>query len=79
MSQGVDQFRKNLEQMRQSPEWAKLKDQVARLSAQLTVTGDELTRLLNDQLPKLQKDLDDLYGEYQRDLDQEQRSREKKP
>lgn len=79
MSQGVDQFRKNLEQLRQSPEWAKLKDQVARLSAQLTVTGDELTRLLNDQLPKLQKDLDDLYSEYQRDLEQERRNHEKQP
>ncbi len=79
MSQGVDQFRKNLEELRQSPEWAKLKDQVARLSAQLTVTGDELTRLLNDQLPKLQKDLDNLYGEYQRDLEQERRKHEKNP
>jgi ABC-type transporter Mla subunit MlaD len=79
MSQGLDQFRKNLEELRQSPEWAKLKDQVARLSAQLTVTGDELTRLLNDQLPKLQKDLDNLYGEYQRDLEQERRKREKNP
>jgi ABC-type transporter Mla subunit MlaD len=79
MSQGVDQFRKNLEELRQSPEWAKLKEQVARLSAQLTVTGDELTRLLNDQLPKLQKDLDDLYGEYQRDLEQERQKHQQSP
>jgi ABC-type transporter Mla subunit MlaD len=79
MSQGVDQFRKNLEELRQSPEWAKLKDQVARLSAQLTVTGDELKRLLNDQLPKLQKDLDDLYGQYQRELEQERKKHEQNP
>ena len=79
MSQGVDQFRKNLEELRKSPEWGKLKDQVARLSAQLTVTGDELTRLLNDQLPKLQKELDDLYTEYQHDLEQERRNHEKTP
>jgi ABC-type transporter Mla subunit MlaD len=79
MSQGVDQFRKNLEELRQSPEWSKLKDQVARLSAQLMVTGEELRRLLNDQLPKLQKELDDLYGEYQRNLEQERRKQEKNP
>jgi ABC-type transporter Mla subunit MlaD len=69
MAQGVDQFRRNLEELRRSPEWAKFKDQVARLSAQLTVTGEQLTRLLNEQLPKLQKELDDLYAEYQKELE----------
>jgi ABC-type transporter Mla subunit MlaD len=68
MSQGVEQFRRNLEELQRSPEWDKFKDQVARLSAQLTVTGRELTRLLNDQLPKLQKELDDLYAQYQKEL-----------
>lgn len=75
MSQGVDQMRRNLEELRNSPEWGKFKDQVARLSAQLTVTGGELARLLNDQLPKLQKELDDLYSEYQRDLQKAERER----
>jgi len=79
MSQGVDQFHKNLEQLRQSPEWAKFKDQVARLSAQLTVTSGELTRLLNDQLPKLQKELDDLYADYQREVEKEEKARQKQP
>ncbi len=80
MSQGVDQFKKNLEELRQSPEWAKLKDQVAKLSAQLTVTGTELSRLLNDQLPKLQKELDDLYAEYQHEVErQEKEGRAKQP
>jgi len=68
MSQGVEQFRRNLEELQRSPEWGKFKDQVARLSAQLTVTGGELTRLLNEQLPKLQKELDDLYAQYQKEL-----------
>lgn len=75
MAQGVDQMRRNLEELRKSPEWAKFKDQVARLSAQLTVTGSELTRLLNDQLPKLQKELDDLYVDYQKELDKAARER----
>jgi len=69
MSQGVDQFRRSLEALRRSPEWSKFKDQVARLSAQLTSTGAELARLLNEQLPKLQKELDDLYAQYQKELD----------
>lgn len=73
-TQGVDQLRRNLEELRRSPEWGKFKDQVAKLSAQLTVTGEELTRLLNDQLPKLQKELDDLYVEYQRDLERSRRT-----
>jgi len=75
MSQGVEQFHRNLEELRRSPEWSKFKDQVAKLSAQLTVTGAELTRLLNDQLPKLQKELDDLYAEYQKELDKAERER----
>jgi ABC-type transporter Mla subunit MlaD len=75
MAQGVDQFRRNLEELRRSPEWAKFKDQVARLSAQLTVTGEQLTRLLNEQLPKLQKELDDLYAEYQKELEAATRER----
>jgi ABC-type transporter Mla subunit MlaD len=79
MSQGVEQFKKNLEQLRQSPEWSKFKDQVARLSAQLTVTGSELTRLLNEQLPKLQKELDDLYLEYQQEVEKAERERRPTP
>lgn len=75
MSQGVDQMRRNLEELRNSPEWGKFKDQVARLSAQLTITGSELTKLLNEQLPKLQRDLDDLYSEYQKDLEKAERER----
>ena len=75
MSQGVEQFRRNLEELQRSPEWGKFKDdQVARLSAQLTVTGGELTRLLNEQLPKLQKELDDLYAQYQKELRRRSRS-----
>lgn len=69
MAQGMDQLRRNLDELRRSPEWAKFKEQVARLSAQLTVTGAELARLLNEQLPKLQKELDDLYAEYQKEVD----------
>ena len=75
MSQGVEQFRRNLEELRRSPEWAKFKDQVAHLSAQLTATGAELTQLLNEQLPKLQKELDDLYAQYQEELERAQRQR----
>jgi ABC-type transporter Mla subunit MlaD len=75
MSQGVEQFRRNLEELRRSPEWAKFKDQVAHLSAQLTATGEELSRLLNEQLPKLQKELDDLYAQYQQELERAQREK----
>jgi ABC-type transporter Mla subunit MlaD len=79
MSQGVEQFRRNLEALRRSPEWEKFKDQVARLSAQLTTTGEQLTRLLNDQLPKLQKELDDLYAEYLKDLEKARSERSPTP
>jgi ABC-type transporter Mla subunit MlaD len=68
MSQGVEQFRRNLEELQHSPEWGKFKEQIARLSARLTVTSRELAQLLNDQLPKLQKELDDLYAQYQKEL-----------
>jgi len=79
MSQGVEQMRRNLDELRRSPEWSKFKDQVARLSAQLTVTGSELTRLLNEQLPKLQKELDDLYAEYQKEIQKAERERRPTP
>lgn len=79
MSQGVEQFRRNLEELQRSPEWGKFKDQVARLSAQLTVTGGELTRLLNEQLPKLQKELDDLYAQYQKELQKAESERTPTP
>ncbi len=79
MSQGVDQLRRNLDELRRSPEWAKFKDQVAHLSAQLAVTGTELARLLNEQLPKLQKELDDLYAEYQKEIDKAERLRTPTP
>jgi ABC-type transporter Mla subunit MlaD len=79
MSQGVEQFRRNLDELRRSPEWAKFKDQVAQLSAQLTATGAALTQLLSEQLPKLQKELDDLYAEYQKQLEKAQRERTPAP
>jgi ABC-type transporter Mla subunit MlaD len=79
MSQGVEQLRRNLEQLRRSPEWEKFKDQVARLSAQLTVTGGELSRLLNEQLPKLQRELDDLYAQYQKELQKAESERTPTP
>ena len=79
MSQGVDQLHKNIEELRRSPEWAKFKDQLARLSARLTVTGTELARLLNDQLPKLQHELDDLYLQYQMELDKAEKEQRAKP
>jgi ABC-type transporter Mla subunit MlaD len=79
MSQGVEQLRRNLEQLRRSPEWEKFKDQVARLSAQLTVTGGELTRLLNEQLPKLQRELDELYAQYQKELQKAESERTPSP
>ena len=75
MSQGVEQLQKNIEELRRSPEWAKFKDQLARLSARLTVTGTELARLLNDQLPKLQRELDDLYLQYQMELEKAEKER----
>ena len=73
MSRGVEEFRRNLEELQRSKEWAKFKDQLARLSAQLTVTGSQLSQLLNEQLPKLQKELDDLYGQYLQELDKRKR------
>ncbi len=73
MSQGIDAFRKNLEELQRSKEWEKFKDQIARLSAQLTVTGSELSQLLNEQLPKLQRELDDLYGQYLQELERRKR------
>jgi ABC-type transporter Mla subunit MlaD len=79
MSQGVDQFRRSLQELQRSPEWAKFKEQIARLSAQLTVTGEEMTRLLNDELPKLQKELDDLYDQYQKELQKAESERTPTP
>jgi ABC-type transporter Mla subunit MlaD len=75
MSRGVEEFRRNLEQLQQSKEWAKFKDQLASLSAKLTATGGELTRLLNEQLPKLQQELDDLYDQYRRELEKKELER----
>jgi ABC-type transporter Mla subunit MlaD len=73
LSKGVDEFHRNLEEMQRSPEWAKFRDQIAKLAAELTVTGNELSRLMDDQLPKLQKQLDDLYLRYQQELDRKKR------
>jgi transcription initiation factor IIE alpha subunit len=71
LSRGLDEFRKNLEALRESPEWAKFRDQLARLAAEVTVAGKELGRLLNEQLPRLQRELDDLYRRYLEELDRE--------
>jgi ABC-type transporter Mla subunit MlaD len=71
MSRGVEEFRRNLEELQRSKEWAKFKDQLARLSAQLTVTGTQLSQLLNEQLPKLQRELDDLYEQYLKELERQ--------
>ncbi len=76
MAEGVDAFRKNLDRLERSAEWASFKDQIARLSAELTVTGAQLAELLNSQLPKLQQELDGLYAEYRKEL--ERKEREKK-
>lgn len=71
MSQGVDTLRRNLEHLQQSPHWAKFKEQIARLSAEITVTGAELARLLDQQLPRLQQELDSLYEDYRRELERQ--------
>ena len=71
MSQGVDTLRRNLEHLQQSPHWAKFKEQIARLSAEITVTGAELARLLDQQLPRLQQELDSLYEDYRRELEKQ--------
>lgn len=71
MSQGVDTLRRNLEHLQQSPHWAKFKEQIARLSAEITLTGAELARLLDQQLPKLQQELDSLYEDYRRELERQ--------
>lgn len=68
MNQGVDALRRNLERLRGSGEWAKFKEQIVRLSAELTVTGAELALLLNEQIPKLQQELDGLYEQYEQEL-----------
>lgn len=72
MRQGVDGLRRNLEQLQQSEQWAKFKEQIARLSAEITVTGAELARLLDQQLPRLQQELDSLYEDYRRELEKQQ-------
>lgn len=69
MNQGVGAMRRNLERLQSSKEWAKFKDQIARLSAELTVTGASLALLLDEQLPKLQQELDGLYEQYQQELE----------
>ncbi|MGH7819234.1 MAG: MlaD family protein [Candidatus Binatia bacterium] len=74
LDEGVDAFRRNLEELQRSPEWSKFRDQLAGLAAELTVTGKELSRLLDDQLPKLQKQLDDLYRRYQQELERREQS-----
>ena len=64
LAQGVDVLRRNLDELKRSDQWAKLKDQVAKLSARLTVTGAEIANLMNEELPKLQQELDSLYQDY---------------
>jgi ABC-type transporter Mla subunit MlaD len=71
MNQGVDTLRRNLEHLQQSPHWAKFKEQIARLSAEITVTGAELARLLEQQLPRLQQELDSLYEDYRREVEKQ--------
>lgn len=78
MARGMDEFRRNLEELQRSKEWAKFKDQIAGLSARLTATGLELSRLLNEQLPKLQKELDDLYQQYLDELERQKQERDKR-
>ena len=75
LSRGVDEFQQELEALRKSPEWAKFRDQLTHLTAELTVTGQELARLLNEQLPKLQRELDDLHRRYLEEVERQKRER----
>ena len=75
LTQGVDVLRRNLEELKRSDQWAKFKDQIASLSARLTVTGAEIASLLNDELPKLQQELDSLYQQYMLEMERQQAER----
>ena len=79
LTQGVDVLRRNLEELKRSDQWAKFKDQIASLSARLTVTGAEIASLLNDELPKLQQELDSLYQQYLLEMEKQQAERTPSP
>ena len=75
LTQGVDVLRRNLDELKRSDQWAKFKDQIAKLSARLTVTGAEIANLMNDELPKLQRELDSLYEQYLLEMEKQQAER----
>jgi ABC-type transporter Mla subunit MlaD len=71
LTQGVDVLRRNLDELKRSEQWAKFKDQIAKLSARLTVTGAEIANLMNEELPKLQQELDSLYQQYMLEMERQ--------
>jgi ABC-type transporter Mla subunit MlaD len=75
LTQGVDVLRRNLDELKRSEQWAKFKDQIAKLSARLTVTGAEIANLMNDELPKIQRELDSLYEQYLQEMEKQQTER----
>lgn len=69
LARGLGELRENLQALRRSPEWAKFRDQLARLAAELTVAGSDLSRLLERELPAIQQDLLETYRRYLEELE----------
>ena len=68
LESGMEEFRENLDALRKSPEWEKLRDEMARMLAQMRSAGEDLARLLEEQLPRLRRELDELQRRTEEEL-----------
>lgn len=69
---GSEALRRNIEELQRSKEWSRFRDQIARLSAEMTISGMRMADLLSSQVPKLEAEMDRLYRQY---LDELERAR----
>lgn len=68
LERGMEDFRENLESLRRSREWKKLRKELARLAAQMQAAGEDLARLFEQQLPRLQRELEELRRKTEEEL-----------
>lgn len=68
LSKSVTELREEIERLRSSEDWAELREELAKLAAELTASGAEVSRMLEQSLPEMQRELEAFYERYQKEL-----------
>ena len=69
LAKGVAGLREEIEELRSSQDWTALREELAKLAAELTTSGAEVSRMVEQSLPEIQRELEALYERYQKELE----------